>query len=106
MGEISEMMLDGTLCEGCGVFLNDDPPGYPCRCPDCKPKEKRARKAWRGGKRPELTAEDKAFVAHAESCPLCANAGWMFGKCEEGARLYKAIRYDTPEHVHHQGDAQ
>lgn len=35
MGEVSEMMLDGTLCEGCGVFLNDDPPGYPCYCKDC-----------------------------------------------------------------------
>lgn len=36
MGEIAEMMLDGTLCEGCGGFLNEHPPGYPCRCNDCK----------------------------------------------------------------------
>lgn len=35
MGEISEMMLDGTLCEGCGEFLNEDPPGYPCYCAGC-----------------------------------------------------------------------
>ncbi len=36
MGEVADMMLDGTLCQGCGVFLNDDPPGYPCSCHDCK----------------------------------------------------------------------
>lgn len=35
MGEIAEMMLDGTLCAGCGVFLNDEPQGYPCYCRDC-----------------------------------------------------------------------
>ncbi len=48
MGEIAEMMLDGTLCEGCGVFMEDlapenegdqilDPPGSPRRCDDCEP---------------------------------------------------------------------
>jgi hypothetical protein len=35
MGEIAEMMLDGTLCESCGIPLNDDPPGYPCMCAHC-----------------------------------------------------------------------
>lgn len=32
MGEIADMMLDGTLCEGCGVFIATEPPGYPCYC--------------------------------------------------------------------------
>lgn len=36
MGEHAEMRLDGTLCEGCGVFLNDNPPGFPCYCNDCR----------------------------------------------------------------------
>lgn len=35
MGEIAEMHLDGTLCERCGEFLNEDPPGYPCYCAEC-----------------------------------------------------------------------
>lgn len=35
MGEIAEMMLDGTLCEGCGVFLDGDAEGFPRRCDDC-----------------------------------------------------------------------
>lgn len=37
MGEIAEMMLDGTLCEGCGVHLPGDGFGVPRRCRDCKP---------------------------------------------------------------------
>ena len=38
MGEIADMMLDGTLCECCGEFLGDaedpnwEPPGYPRYC--------------------------------------------------------------------------
>ena len=35
MGEISEMMLDGTLCEGCGEYIGSDN-GYPTYCsPEC-----------------------------------------------------------------------
>lgn len=36
MGEVADMMLDGTLCQVCGEFLNDDPPGYPCTCYGCR----------------------------------------------------------------------
>jgi hypothetical protein len=36
MGDIAEMMLDGTLCEGCGVYLAGDAPGHPRRCRDCR----------------------------------------------------------------------
>ena len=32
MGDIAEMMLEGTLCEGCGVTLDGDAPGYPRYC--------------------------------------------------------------------------
>jgi hypothetical protein len=35
MGEIAEMMLDGTLCEGCGVYLGGSLSG-PRRCIDCQ----------------------------------------------------------------------
>ena len=34
MGDIADMMLDGTLCEGCGVFLGDGF-GFPGLCADC-----------------------------------------------------------------------
>lgn len=35
MGEIAEMMLDGTLCEGCGEFMGNTI-GYPRRCAGCE----------------------------------------------------------------------
>ena len=37
MGEIADMMIDGTLCEGCGIYLEDEAPGHPRRCADCGP---------------------------------------------------------------------
>lgn len=42
MGEIADMMLDGTMCQGCGVWLHggEDGPGYPGFCSDCKPKQR------------------------------------------------------------------
>jgi len=45
MGEIAEMMLDGTLCEGCGCFLNEVPFGYPNRCDDCTKERALAKRA-------------------------------------------------------------
>lgn len=36
MGEVAEMMLDGTLCEGCGVYLDGNGEGFPRHCHDCK----------------------------------------------------------------------
>ncbi len=32
MGDIAEMMLDGSLCEGCGCALDGESPGYPRYC--------------------------------------------------------------------------
>lgn len=46
MGEIADMMLDGTLCESCSVLMDDlipdegdelkESPGYPRMCEDCQ----------------------------------------------------------------------
>lgn len=36
MGDIAEMMLDGTLCECCGVYIEEvEAQGFPRRCSDC-----------------------------------------------------------------------
>ena len=52
MGEIAEMMLDGTLCEGCGEYLGSDA-GYPQYCsPECG--------AGRGGFEGELIHKPRA----------------------------------------------
>jgi hypothetical protein len=45
MGDIADMMLDGTLCEGCGEFLNYESPGFPCYCKACRQQQKEAKKA-------------------------------------------------------------
>lgn len=32
MGDIADMMLDGTLCECCGVYIPGEAPGHPRYC--------------------------------------------------------------------------
>jgi len=45
MGEITDMILEGTLCQLCGVLMEDmgrddgglnEPPGYPRYCVICE----------------------------------------------------------------------
>ena len=36
MGEIVDMMMDGTLCQVCGGVLEGGPLGYPKSCGDCE----------------------------------------------------------------------
>ena len=35
MGLIAEMVVDGILCEACGVLIDGDEVGYPRSCNDC-----------------------------------------------------------------------
>lgn len=42
MGEIAEMMLDGTLCEGCGVYLGCEDFDAPMLCEDCAKDRRKA----------------------------------------------------------------
>lgn len=41
MGEIADMMLDGTLCEGCGEYLDGEGFGIPRYCNGCRPSARR-----------------------------------------------------------------
>ena len=36
MGEYADMMLDGTLCQYCGVVLENSIEGIPGTCRDCR----------------------------------------------------------------------
>lgn len=45
MGEIADMMIDGTLCVECGVYITEEehkangikmPADYPIRCNNCE----------------------------------------------------------------------
>jgi uncharacterized Zn finger protein (UPF0148 family) len=46
MGDIAEMMLDGTLCQGCGVYMGKGD-GYPVSCAACQRPERRRKKPHR-----------------------------------------------------------
>lgn len=35
MGEMAELVIEGVVCEGCGVFLGE-PVGFPQRCAACE----------------------------------------------------------------------
>jgi hypothetical protein len=44
MSTTSDLTLDGTLCSGCGVFINDDgAAGVPRQCEECEGKRSRRR---------------------------------------------------------------
>lgn len=36
MGEVTDMILDGILCEECGEYIDDDETGYPRKCAACE----------------------------------------------------------------------
>lgn len=42
MGEIASMMLDGELCEACGVYLDGYAPGFPRYCSEVCAKSRNA----------------------------------------------------------------
>jgi hypothetical protein len=49
MGEAAEAILDGAVCEWCGVWFDDvldgiEPPGHPRRCEQCEPPKRQSRK--------------------------------------------------------------
>ena len=49
MGEIAEMMLDGTLCEQCGTFIGE-PCEHPRLCNSCDGENKKQAFVIRGRK--------------------------------------------------------
>ena len=82
MGEIAEMMLDGTLCEECGVYMPGEGYGVPRRCRDCRP-NKKEQKAMNVARH---EAEQAAAKKHP--CPVC------------GKRLRKVGMLDHIRDVH------
>lgn len=65
MGEIAEMMLDGTLCECCGGYIDDgEPGGFPRYCsPQCA-KDRGAVPASPKSACPHCGARKKNVAAH------------------------------------------
>ena len=50
MGEMADMIIDGGMCEWCGVVFREDY-GYPVLCPDC----------WNNATLKEREGHQKAF---------------------------------------------
>lgn len=63
MGDIADMMLDGTMCQGCGEFLCDgeDGPGYPGYCSSCQPRQSKPKKQHKSGKARKASDGQKDF---------------------------------------------
>lgn len=40
MGEVAEMMLDGTLCQVCGEFMGGAGDGFPVTCAGCRAEQR------------------------------------------------------------------
>lgn len=75
MGEIAELMLDGTLCESCGVYLGATDMDCPCLCSECAKDRyaaghavKKIGRVWIDGGTRKSTPK-KANRLH---CPTCA----------------------------------
>jgi hypothetical protein len=43
MGEVADMVLDGTLCQKCGALVDEEAPGFPRDCADCRRDHNKAR---------------------------------------------------------------
>ena len=69
MGEIADMMLDGTLCQVCGEYMGESA-GYPVTCPACS------------GDTDQYTATKR----QKERCPIC------------GKRTYNAKQHMKDAH--------
>ena len=65
MGEYAEMMLDGTMCSSCGVFIGADT-GYPIECKSCNKETKQAEKIAAKKDNIERNARQKKT-----RCPTC-----------------------------------
>ena len=53
MGEIADMMLDGTLCQSCGVYIGDESAGdFPQHCADCARDARKTRQD-KGNRKPQ-----------------------------------------------------
>ena len=65
MGEIADMMLDGTMCAGCGVWMDDgnDGPGFPQYCYNCRREERE--------NTPQQQPERPHPLMAKVNCPTC-----------------------------------
>ena len=80
MGEFADMVLDGEMCEGCGVFLGGGSMGFPRKCAAC------------GGNAPEHPVYEANYNSEKNwSCDVCCK---MF-RSKEAMRQHRRDKHDT-----------
>lgn len=60
MGDAADSMINGLMCELCGVLIDGDEPGYPRRCGGCGGSKKRKKSGGRGHKQARKGRVDSA----------------------------------------------
>lgn len=73
MGDVADMMLDGTLCEGCGCYLGASSDS-PKRCDDCRLSSFEAHMEAANASDSERAAKNRVTAAlrAKAACPYCA----------------------------------
>ncbi|AVF41531.1 hypothetical protein AL486_18890 [Pandoraea apista] len=90
MGDIAEMMLDGTLCEGCGVSLGGVGDGFPRRCRDCRDE-------------PVYELPKKAVKRY---CPDCGRSVKPTGLADHMRDVHKATHFTLEVRYAREGGAE
>ncbi len=88
-GEIADMMLDGTLCEGCGEYLGGAGDGFPRYCSDECAAGRGVDLTCNAAAPPKITKHQRRRQSMARdepcACPMC-------GKHKSGDALVAHMR--------------
>lgn len=98
MGDVADMMIDGTLCESCGVFLGAGD-GFPRQCDSCRGEQLRERetKQHRIDRAGNQFDEARACASAAGLClvrrgenhyQLSKHGGWLLNLYPSNCRIY------------------
>lgn len=72
MGDIADAMLNGELCEMCGVFLDANPPGHPQYCsPQCAKDRNGVYTPVTGHSGRQYDAGGTRLLSQRVKCPTC-----------------------------------
>jgi len=98
MGEIAEMMLDGTMCQQCGVYLDDDGDGIPAYCSSCAPREDKPKPTG-----PFFALKHKGHLAGLNQFLAGIHYTYYDGECKDkkGNPMFRLHydRYPEKDHV-------
>lgn len=95
MGEIAEMMLDGTMCAGCGEWLEKEPMGFPDYCFSCRPRKSKGSLSGGGRSKPSFVPLPEKQMGRLRTIKLMTDAatGGGYPGChlEDAPAKYRAL---------------